>query len=85
VGPWIHVLSILLHRILDESYNGIRVLADFSIYVYKYQQAFWRCCRGSNWRKDFDINLDVYYLSLPLAFVGIKKKNHHKSRVPDLS
>ena len=32
---------------MDESYSGIRVLADFIRDVAKYQQAFWRRCRGT--------------------------------------
>jgi len=32
---------------LGESYNGIRALADFIRDVAKYQQAFWRRCRGT--------------------------------------
>jgi len=32
--------------LLVESYNGIRALADFSVYVYNSQQAFWCHCRG---------------------------------------
>ena len=30
-----------------ENYSNIRELADLSVCVNKYQQAFWRCCRGT--------------------------------------
>ena len=32
---------------MGESYSGIRALADFIRDVTKYQQTFWRCCRGT--------------------------------------
>ena len=32
---------------MGESYSGIRALADFIRDVAKYQQAFWRRCRGT--------------------------------------
>jgi hypothetical protein len=37
---------------LGERYNGICSLTDFYVYVNKCQQAFWRHCRGSNWRSN---------------------------------
>ena len=33
--------------LLGESYSGIHALADFIHDVTKYQQAFWRHCRGT--------------------------------------
>jgi hypothetical protein len=47
---------------------GIQNLAAMLRNVNKH---FWCHCLGSNWRKDFDIELDVCYSSLPLAFVGL--------------
>ena len=43
VPQWIRYPGILL----GESYSGIRALVDFIRDVAKYQQAFWRHCRGT--------------------------------------
>ena len=36
----------------------VSVRLQIYLCVFKiYQQAFWRCCRGNKWRKDFDTSL----------------------------
>ena len=51
---------------MGESYSGIRALADFIRDIIKYQQAFWRCCRGTVATLSSDSVILVSSFSFPL-------------------
>ena len=62
---WIITIPRIL---LGKSYNGIPCARGLIFGRKKYQQAFWRRCRGNNWRKtllgnnwrkNFNINFDI--------------------------
>ena len=68
-SSWLAII-FFNHCFLEDKYDTLeyslvkattvlRALANLIAYAKKYQQAFWRRCRGSNWRNDFGSYLDV--------------------------
>ena len=59
-------MDTILGILLGESYSGIRGLADLYVCVNKYQQAFWRRCRGNGCWINYEPSLTLYLLSFIL-------------------
>jgi len=63
---------LLEHKKYQQAFLApLPVIQNLVAMVRNVYNHFWHRCQGSNWRKDFDIDLDVCYSSLPLAFVGL--------------
>jgi len=70
-------VDTILRILLGESYNGIRALADLSVSVNKYQQAFWCHCREIV--AVLESNQDVY---VSLFFSTTTIITHHMDSTP---
>jgi hypothetical protein len=57
-----------IYKPLGESYSGIHALADLSVCVNLYQQAFWRRCRGNGCWVNFEPSLTLYHTLLSFYF-----------------